>query len=222
MFIWYINNQNSFFMAKKKIKPSDLDLQPKQVGATEPSATNTDNCVEDTFICNGVSKLCKETDFCEATYNCNVTLKACVTHTSCELSRKCLMTYRNCETGNGCYQTGYTCPEPTLKCQLKTEQEECLTELCAEKTVLCGEATVDTPCLYTEQSECEATDALICNSPSKDCIIPDTEICDVSNAETVCLLPETRQACTALPCQLSAECNSLATSCEETYNECES
>lgn len=219
-------------MAKKKIKQSDLNLMPKPIGSIEEASVDkTKDVVDQTFKC-GNTTICEDTLRCDtyacntlkcdATYNCNITLvSGCVTR-RCQGSIYCPITDKNCETGNGCYQTGYTCPDPTLKCQLKTEQDECLTELCVEKTVFCGEATVDNPCLYTEQSECEATDALICNSTSKDCIIPDTEICDVPNTETVCLLPETRQACTALPCQLSAECNSLATSCEETSNECES
>ncbi|WP_289751085.1 hypothetical protein [Muribaculum intestinale] len=110
-------------MAKKKIKPSDLDLQPKQVGATENVANNgvvrtndlhcpatqldlcfTENtiCIRSDYHLCDTDKDCKETIACPGTINCIDSRSAAI--------QCCAHTGSDCvESGNNCPGTDRTC-----------------------------------------------------------------------------------------------------------------
>ncbi len=205
MFIWYIDNQNPLLMAKKKIKPSDLDLTPKATGSVQSDAyietndihcpaTQLDLCLTENTICvQSKYTVCDKTKMCEETLACNNT-------------RKCPVTYAGCNTyGNQCIETGPNCVEKTAICQVRTEQIDCLTQLC-------GEMTVDLPCRYTEEDTCIEieTGAIGCYETGLNCTNKD---CGEITPTDICM--ETRN----IQCFQTSVCESSDTSCEDPSTE---
>lgn len=182
VYLMYLTIKILYLWQRKKIKPSDLDLKPKATGAIQdevlyPKEDQTDNKARPTDQAN-----CLETLACNITYGCPVT-------------------GGGCETGKICFETGPNCIENTTTCQVKTQQAECLSKLC-------GERTVDLPCLETEQETCQDTIGLRCQGSVRNCLWTE-EGCEVIHPTSDCF--ET----------LLEQCQSSDTSCEETSDECQ-
>lgn len=200
-----VNNQNSLLMAKKKIKPSDLDLTPKAVGTTNENrstvkvetndlhcpATELDLCLTDNTICVrsdynlcDTDKDCKETIACPGTNNCVDSRSAAI---------QCCA-----HTGNDCVESGYDCPETgkTCKCQVLsdacplTNNNVCGTSFCQTENGLACPASVAVECPETSR-HCQTGILCIpvtmdpCNGTTDDnCEI--TEDCQIAPMTTIC------------------------------------
>ena len=166
-------------MAKKKIKPSDLELTPKQVGKF---CSRTKNGVETSLEVCDLSRICNETITCDPTAQNCATKEICATKNCEGTNDNCPISAQECNTYmDNCNQTGNKCPDTdancgSIKCPILTEQIGCSTNICADRTE-------DLPCLYTEQDNCVATDALLCQETVRACFsnegceVPETNAC---------------------------------------------
>lgn len=188
MFIWYINNQNSFFMAKKKIKPSDLDLTPKAVGESMdkaiPDETNELHCTptEMTICVSGLDCFQSKYSLCEDdSLKCAGTI-ACPGTNNCVDSRSAAI--QCCaHTGNDCVESGNNCPGTDRTCGCIVYTDDCgltLNNACPE-TFNCKSVEGGVCELSAVVEECPET---IRNCGSKEfCPILTSNDCDESTDE---------------------------------------
>ncbi|MDE5922103.1 MAG: hypothetical protein K2G79_01280, partial [Muribaculum sp.] len=157
----YIYPKNNFGM-KKKINPSDLSLQTKQVGQ---SSKSTKDGVTTSFEVCDLSRLCNETMTCDETSRNCATAAICATK-NCADTNKCPISASECNTYMGdCNQTGNNCLDTDAHCQVYTEQVDCVTDTCA---------IISQACLVTN-GICENKTVTDCEV-SKDCQTDETLI----------------------------------------------
>ncbi|MDE5895445.1 MAG: hypothetical protein K2H00_05370 [Muribaculum intestinale] len=120
---------------KKKIKSSDLDLHPKQVGQSLHS--KKDGVTTSFEVCD-LSRLCNETITCDETSRNCATNAICATKNCAGTNNNCPISAKECNTYMGnCIQTGNKCPDTDADCQIYTEQLDCVTNTCAVISEAC-------------------------------------------------------------------------------------